>query len=202
MARPEDPDRISRQDLESSIQLFEKARIGDAVALDQLYSRYLPRLRLWASGRLPTGVRGMQETQDIVQDVLQNFLRKLDRFEPKHPGALRAYLQMMLLNRIRDLARRHKIRPDKANLEGRDFAAAEASPYEQLFSKEVRERYETGLMRLNEEERSAVILKLELNYGPTDIAQVLDKASADAARMYTNRAILKLAREMGYVRPT
>ena len=38
---------------DSSVDLLLKAQAGDNEALDRLLARYLPRLRRWASGRLP-----------------------------------------------------------------------------------------------------------------------------------------------------
>ena len=39
-------------------------------ALADLMQRFLPRLRRWASGRLPGPIRDMADTSDLVQDVL------------------------------------------------------------------------------------------------------------------------------------
>jgi RNA polymerase sigma factor (sigma-70 family) len=183
-------------DLEKTVVLLERARGGDRRALNVVCIRYWPRLSRWASGRLPASARSLEETGDVVQLVLESFLSKVDDFQPRHDGALMAYLCTAVLNRVRDAARRSQRRPQEVDADDRDLVAPGASPYEQCVAKDVRERYTDALRRLDEDQRCAVILKLELDLGPTEIARALDKPSPDAARMYTERAIRRLAEEM------
>jgi RNA polymerase sigma-70 factor (ECF subfamily) len=44
---------------ETSLSLLERAREGDADALNALIARYLPRLQRWAHGRLPAWARDL-----------------------------------------------------------------------------------------------------------------------------------------------
>ena len=55
---------------ESSLELLERAKAGDAQALDLLIARYVPRLQRWASGRLPGWARDLADTQDLVQETV------------------------------------------------------------------------------------------------------------------------------------
>src|SRR5262249_5913827 len=87
---------------EATIDLVELIKRGDEAALQRLFQRCIPTLRRWARGRLPQSVRGMQETSDIVQDVVLAAIRKLEKFEVRHQGALQAYLRQAVINRIRD----------------------------------------------------------------------------------------------------
>lgn len=57
---------------DSTLTLLTRARAGDAQALDDLFARYLPGLRKWASGRLPRWARDLIDTPDLVQDVLRS----------------------------------------------------------------------------------------------------------------------------------
>ena len=104
-------------DVESTVELLNRARAGDASALDALFSRCLPPLRRWARGRLPLGARGALDTQDLVQDTVLNALQRLDHFESRHEGALQAYLRQAVLNRIRDEARKLARRPAPSELD-------------------------------------------------------------------------------------
>lgn len=192
-------DASGGRDLERTVDLIRRARSGESSALEEVYARYLPRLRRWASGRIPGGARHLQDTGDVVQDVLQHFLTKVRDFEPRHDGALMAYLRTAVMNRIRDMARSVKRRPDQVEIDDHDAVSREPSPYEQCVAREVRRRYEAALMRLSEEQRAAVILKLELDLGPRQIARALDRPTPDAARMFTERAIRKLAEVMADV---
>ena len=60
----------SLADTESSLALLERARAGDRQALETLTARYLPRLRRWASGRLPRWARDLADTEDLVQETV------------------------------------------------------------------------------------------------------------------------------------
>lgn len=107
------------------------------------------------------------------------------------------YLHTAVMNRIRDQARRAKRRGSQVDVQDAPLDSGAPSPYEQCVAEETRTRYRRALLALSEEERCAVILKLELDYKPTDLARALNKDTPDAARVYTKRAIMKLAREMG-----
>jgi RNA polymerase sigma-70 factor, ECF subfamily len=182
-------------DGESSIELLSRARAGDEDALDRLIARHLPRLRRWASGRLPARARDRGDTDDLVQDTVIQTLRKIEGFEPRHDGALQAYLRQAILNRIRDAVRRAGRRPESKPLddqmEGRD-----ASPLEQAIGRESLERYDAALAGLRDQEREAIIGRIELGYTYEELAVTLGKPTSDAARLAVYRAMLKLAEAM------
>jgi RNA polymerase sigma-70 factor (ECF subfamily) len=180
---------------EDTIDLLDLARIGDRAALDRLLQRCIPPLRRWAHGRLPRAARGMHDTGDLVQETVMAALRRLDALEARHQGALQAYLRQALLNRIRDLVRQAARRPEHVALP-EQFADRSASPLEQSIGSENLERYERALQRLSAGDREAVIARLELHYSYEDLAVVLDKPTADAARAAVTRAMKRLAREM------
>ena len=185
-----------RPALHSSLTLLERARAGDREALESLIARYLPRLQRWASGRLPPWARDMAETQDLVQEALFQTFKRIERFEPRGEGALHAYLRQAILNRIREELRRAKRRPPRSELD----SAAEhdgRSPLEEAIGREAIERYERALARLRPEDRELVVARIELGYTNREIAELLDKPTPNAARMATERAIVRLAKEMG-----
>jgi RNA polymerase sigma-70 factor (ECF subfamily) len=62
--------------------------------------------------------------------------------------------------------------------------------------KEGFERYEAALATLGEVEREAVIARIELGCSFQEIAALVGKPSADAARMLVARAVGKLAAVM------
>src|SRR6476469_1106727 len=185
-----------RPALHSSLTLLERARAGDREALESLIARYLPRLQRWASGRLPRWARDMAETQDLVQEALFQTYKRIERFESRGAGALHAYLRQAILNRIREELRRTKRRPPTTEL---DSAAEDCgrSPLEEAIGRESIERYERALARLRSEDRELVIARIELGYTNREIAKLLDKPTPNAARMAVERAIIRLAKEMG-----
>jgi RNA polymerase sigma-70 factor (ECF subfamily) len=185
-----------RPQLHSSLTLLERAQAGDRVALDSLIARYLPRLQRWATGRLPRWARDMADTQDLVQETLFQTFKRIERFESRGEGALQAYLRQAILNRIREELRRTKRRPPRREL---DSATQDTgrSPLEEAIGHEAIARYEQALARLRPDDRDLVVARIELGYTNREIAELLDKPTPNAARMATERAIVRLAKEMG-----
>jgi RNA polymerase sigma-70 factor (ECF subfamily) len=70
------------------------------------------------------------------------------------------------------------------------------SPLAAAIRSETFERYEAGLAQLDPDERDAVVLRLELGFSYSEVAEALAKPSADAARMAVARALVKLAKTM------
>ncbi len=182
--------------LHSSLTLLERAQAGDSAALDSLIARYLPRLQRWASGRLPRWARDMADTQDLVQETLFQTFKRIERFEPRGEGALQAYLRQAIINRIREELRRAKRRPPRTELDS-EAEDNVRSPLEEAIGQEAIERYEQALARLRPEDRELVVARIELGYTNQEIAELLDKPTPNAARMAAERAIIRLAKEMG-----
>jgi RNA polymerase sigma factor (sigma-70 family) len=182
-------------ELHSSLTLLERAREGDRAALETLIARYLPRLQRWASGRLPRWARDMADTHDLVQETLFQTFRKIERFEPRGEGALQAYLRQAILNRIREELRRAKRRPARSELDSQ-VQDEGRSPLEEAIGQEAVEHYERALATLRREDREAVVARIELGYTNEEVAELLGKPTANAARMAVARAIVRLAKEM------
>ena len=185
-----------RPELHSSLTLLERARAGDREALESLIARYLPRLQRWASGRLPRWARDMAETQDLVQEALFQTFKRIERFESRGEGALQEYLRLATLMLIRVVLRRGPRRPARSEL---DSAAEDdaRSPLAAAIGQEAIDRYERALAQLRPDDRELVVARIELGYTNREIAELLDKPTPNAARMATERAVVRLAKEMG-----
>lgn len=179
----------------SSLELLERAKSGDSAARDELIARYLPRLRRWASGRMPEWVRDGLDTQDLVQEAVINTFRRIEAFQPRSEGALQAYLRQGVLNRIRDQHRRAVRRPVPGVLDSQTEDPS-PSPLDVAIGRQAVERYEAALARLREDDRAAVIARVEMGASNEEIARMLGKPTANAARMALERALVRLAREM------
>jgi RNA polymerase sigma-70 factor, ECF subfamily len=182
---------------DSSVDLLLKAQSGDAEALNALLARYLLRLQRWARGRLPAGVGTMLDTGDLVQEAIINALHHLNSLEIRTEGALQVYLRRAVNNRIIDLYRRAGRRPGRE--ETSDSAQDPGtSPLEAAIGAEALDCYERALASLKDDEREAIVLRVELGLDYQEIAAQLGKPTADAARMAVKRAIVRLAHEMGH----
>ncbi len=179
----------------SSAQLLERSRAGDSSALGQLVELYLPRLRRWASGRLPMAARQLVDTEDLVQETIIAALRNLDHVEVRGEGALQAYLRRALSNRLTDVYRRYARVPATKNLDSQ-LPATNPSPLEEAIGTEAVARYESALARLTPSDREAVILRIEMCCEYDEIANALGKTSSANARVAVSRALARLAQEM------
>jgi RNA polymerase sigma-70 factor (ECF subfamily) len=182
-------------DAEDTLRLLTEARGGSASALDRLFERYIPGLRAWASGRLPAWARDLADTHDLVQEAAFRVFRKLNDFEYRGEGALKAYLRQALMNGIRNEIRRVRGRPTAGTLDP-EMEGQGALPIDLAIEAQALERYERALRRLMPAEREVIVARVELGLSYQEIATRLAKPSADAARMAVARAIRRLSQEM------
>jgi RNA polymerase sigma factor (sigma-70 family) len=176
---------------ETTIELVIKARDGDRQAVEALLQRCLPDLRRWAHGRLPPAARGSLDTGDLVQETVLHVLRRLDTFQPRHVGAMQAYLRQSVINRIRDEVRKIGRHPAPVELP-EDLQGDRTSPLEAVVEAEAYERYRAALAELSPRDREMIVARIEVQWSLAEIAQRFGMRTADAARMAVSRALRKL----------
>lgn len=178
-----------------STTLLRQAKAGDPLARNLLVKKHLPALRRWAHGRLPHSARDLIDTDDLVQVTMIRALDHLGSFEPRHAGAFLAYLRQILLNQIRDEIRRVSRRPDRDGL-SEEIPDDGPSPLDEAVGRDARQRYERALLKLTPDQQEAVVLRLELGFTYPEMAEALERPSANAARLLVTRALVRLAKEM------
>jgi len=188
--RPTDDEATLLSD-EPTIELVIKAREGDRLAVEALLQRSIPSLRRFAHGRLPPAARGSLDTGDLVQETVLHVLRRLDTFEPRHVGAMQAYLRQSVINRIRDEVRRIGRHPTPAELP-EDLASEMPSPLEEAVRAEAYERYRAVLVQLSPRDREMVVARIEAQWNLGEIAQRFNMKTVDGARMAVTRALRRL----------
>jgi RNA polymerase sigma-70 factor (ECF subfamily) len=199
-ARPQAPHPApGEEDLASTATLLVRARQGDLRARDALFARVMPALRRLAHQRLPARVRGLTDTDDLVQDTLLRAFMHMEGFEPRGEGAFFAYLRRILLNRIADELRRVRRRPDAGPVPD-DLMDAGRTPLERVIGREIVEAYENALDGLPEAQRTAVILRVDFGCTHAEVAEILGCPTPDAARMLVVRGLVTLAARMGDLR--
>jgi DNA-directed RNA polymerase specialized sigma24 family protein len=93
-----------------------------------------------------------------------------------------------MLNEIRRARSRPGGEPPPA-----DLPDPAPSPLERAIGRQAVEAYEAALAKLTDEQRAAVILRIELGYRHQEIADLLGSPSANAARMLVARGLARLA---------
>ena len=178
---------------EPTIELVIRAKSGDRVAVEALLQRCLPPLKRWAHGRLPVAARGHLDTEDLVQASAMHLLRRLDAFEPRHVGAMQAYLRQSVINRIRDEVRRIGRQPPPIELP-EEHPSDATSPLEVAIQTEAYEHYRHALTRLTPKDRELIVARIEMQWSAGEIEQRFGMPTIDAARMAVRRAVRRLQR--------
>ena len=110
-------------------------------------------------------------------------------------GRFRRTLRQAIMNRIRDELRRAKRRPPPEELAD-DVLSPLASPLDEAIGQEATERYEAALAELRDDEREAIVARIELECSYDEMAVMLGKPSPNAARVAVRRAVVRLALKM------
>jgi RNA polymerase sigma-70 factor (ECF subfamily) len=182
-------------DLESTATLLARVRDGDEDARERLVVRYLALLQRWAHGRVPPRARRFADTDDLVQTTLLRALGAVPHFEPRREGAFLAYLRKILLNQLRTAVQRADAGPALASLP-ETLEGARPSPVEEAIGAEALEAYEAALASLTEDQRQAVVLRIEMGLSFQEVAEATESPSADAARMLVARGLARLSERM------
>ncbi|MSO29826.1 MAG: sigma-70 family RNA polymerase sigma factor [Acidobacteria bacterium] len=177
---------------EPTIELVMKAQGGDRLAIEALLQRCLPQLKRWAHGKLPAAARGSLDTGDLVQEAAMHVVQRLAVFQPRHVGAMQAYLRMSVINRIRDEIRRIGRHPAPVELP-EDHPGDSTSPLEAALQNESYERYRQALGNLKPRDREMVVARVEAQWSMREIARQFGMRTVDGARMAVTRALKKLS---------
>jgi RNA polymerase sigma-70 factor, ECF subfamily len=191
----EDPAPTPLLSDEPTIELVIRARAGDRPAMEALLERCLPPLKRWAHGRLPAAARGRLDTGDLVQEAALHVLGCLDHFEPRHVGAMQAYLRQSVINRIRDEVRWIGRQPPPLELP-EDLTSDRTTPLEAAIRAEAYEHYRDALSKLSTKDREMIVARIEVQWGLAEIAQRFGMRTVDAARMAVSRAVKRLTQHL------
>jgi RNA polymerase sigma factor (sigma-70 family) len=181
----EDRDRI--------LELLRRWREGDRKALDELLTKLMPWLRGEISRALADRPRPVQDSLDLAQSAVVEFLSWGPKFVPETDAQLRALLKRIAINGLIDEERRRARRGHGAHFESIGCSSAlsgfaVAAPSADGPSREAQRGEDTGWVRLalqflEPDERYLLIASEVEGFDWAMIAEELELESADAARM-------------------
>jgi DNA-directed RNA polymerase specialized sigma24 family protein len=173
---------------ESTVALITRFRSGDRHVLDTLRSRYLAPFRRWAQCHTPAWARDSLHIEPLVERSLKKSLDGKDQ-ESSAPARFQTLLRRKILDDLDDELH-HRKPPSIAS------AQSQPSALEKAIGRKAYDRYESALRKLSDEDREAIIARIELDFPYSKVAEVLG-TSIDEAREAVIHALLRLVKEMG-----
>lgn len=188
----ESTDKLPREEISDS--LLARAAAGDPAAREKFWAVALPKLRQLAHKRIPAHLRRLEETEDLVQRSATKVFGRLQTFEGRDAAYFIAFMRKSIRNLVIDDVRRYS-KERAVSIVGTEEADT-PSPEASAVERETQERYEEALTDLQESQPrlyAAQILRSEFDLEYSEIADFLDKPSAESARMDVSRARSLLA---------
>ncbi len=160
-------------------------------AFGELYLRYADRIFRYAAGR--TGSRTVAD--DDLNDTMVGALEGLHRYD-SDKGSFASWLFTIASRRIADHARR-RVQLWRF-LDRRGANTIDDDLLDALIRAEDQEHIRLAVQRLPKRQREIVLLRYVAELSFRDVARVLG-VSEGAARMRVNRALHRLAEEIGVI---
>jgi len=189
--------------MDVTLELLERHQAGDKTALDELLSDILPWLHREVSRSMGNQPRITQDSMDLVQTAVLNFLSWGPRFQPKDGAQFRALLRRIAINELIDQRRRATRTKEGKHLDSlgpsnplSGFAGPSLSSLHPPKAAEKRDEEEwvrLALQFLTAEERQLVLASEVEGLDWTTIAAELGLPSPDAARVRATRLKPRLA---------
>jgi RNA polymerase sigma-70 factor (ECF subfamily) len=188
-------------------ELLRQAGRGDQGAREGLLARHRDRLRKMVAWRLDRRLAARVDPSDVVQEVLLEASRKMDRYLRERPLPFFAWLRVLAGEHLAALHRRHVrargrsvLREEPGLLNLPDESAAELAarlvtastgPTQQVLREELRQRVRQALELLPERDREILVLRNLEQLSVADTAEVLG-ISPGAAKVRHLRALERL----------
>ena len=150
-------------------------------AMEALLQRCLPPLKRWAHGRLPAAARGRSIPATSCRRPPCTCSAISATFEPRHVGAMQAYLRQSVINRICDEVRRIGRQPPPLELP-EDHPSDAYRRSKTRSAAEAYEHYRDAVSRLSPKDRALIVARIEMQWGLAEIAHRYGMPTVDAAQ--------------------
>ena len=182
-------------DDEAMVELMERMRAGDAIAVHEFYLRVEPFLRNMARRLLNPGLRRQVDSTDVAESVFRRVLTGSMRARFENETRLMGWMATIVRNRIRTLSRRTK-GPGGGSfeeyLEGGTETPREVDPAAWAENADEVHRFRLAMERLPEAEREVIALREFEQLPFQQVADLMERPSADAVRKLHKRALKRL----------
>lgn len=195
-------------DSRPSKRLVDHAAAGDAQALDQLFTRSLPRLRRLLALKAGAALRDA-ELDDLVQEAYLEATRQFHDYTYQGPDSFFRWLATVALHRLanlqrmaaaqkRDKRRERPLQDDGSTLVPGGVQPADAGPGPRtlLVGAELQERVERALATLSDDDREVITLARVQGLSLQEIADQIGR-TRNAVALLLSRALRKLKGAMG-----
>jgi RNA polymerase sigma-70 factor, ECF subfamily len=189
-------------------ELLCRARSGDGVAVNELLTRYVPRVRGLVAMRMGQTLVDLVEQDDLVQEALMTAYDGLGRFESRSEGGFICWLATIVQSRVENA--RRAARADKrgggAVRRSSDLGdstirglppANGPSPSEAVMACERDPVLERALLTLPDKQRQIVYCRLVLEMSFAEIAVALAVDNVDSVRAQFHKATAQLRDRLG-----
>ncbi len=192
----------SSQD-QPTIVLVERAQSDDSAAVEQLFARFLPRVRRVVAIRLGQTREQFLDVDDLAQEAMIDAFRGLSKFDVKSDGKLCNWLAKLVENRIRSTLREGRAQK-RGGGDVKRFADAaqsvaasalrghDATPSQNAVGSELQDRIEEHIHSLRERYREVILHRLFCDMAYDDIAEEMGLAGANVARSLYSKALDEL----------
>jgi RNA polymerase sigma-70 factor (ECF subfamily) len=180
-------------------RLLQRIAAGDLLAVHLFYRRVEPFLRGLARRWLDVRLRRHLDSNDVVQSVMRRIVGASTKARFEDEARALAWAATIVRNRIRAEARRaksHRGEEPTTSIEESVLEGSTPSPVDSASNAEEVQALRTAMDALPEDEREAIVLHdfHELEFA--QVAKVLKRPSADAARKLHARALARLRKSL------
>lgn len=193
---------------QTTLDLLNQARIGDAAAVEALLTRHREPVRRMIALRLDPAIIQRLDASDVVQDVLLEASRRLGDYLKNPVMPFHLWLRHIAKDHVIDAHRKHHQAAKRGVDRERPLARAgwdehssldlasqlfdqELTPASAAIRQELQKRLEAALDEMNEEDREVLLMRHFEQLGNQEVAQALGLTEAAASMRYL-RAIRRL----------
>ncbi len=174
--------------------------------MEELFARYLPRVRQIVALRLGYRPSDFANHEDIVQEALLTAFKNLDHYEERSEATFRNWVSQCVANTTRDYFRRAtaekrgggRVRSfgsfESENLSAIVFEGKEPTPSAIVGRKELVAKIEATLLEMKEHWREVILMRLFCEMSYREIGDELGIREETTVRKLFSRAIADLRR--------